>query len=297
MDYNLILSELQQASTFDLFRLQAAIGTLLDDPARLAAIKRELRPGMEITYFDAERTRQLLEDVHGAYNTRINDLLLAALAAVLGEDFCTNRVLIALEGHGREREGCSLDLTRTVGWFTSLTPVTLPAAARGEPGALIGQVKETLRALPSHGVGFGTLRYLSDDSEVRNRLASLPAPQVLFNYLGQLDRNAQASARFQPVEGGLSLSRDPGNRRFYALEVNAMVVGGRLRVEWTCRSSSELGHRTDHLASAYIQHLGALVDHCLNPAAGGFTPSDFAQAGLDQDELDSLLEDLDEGSL
>ena len=272
-------------------------------PTERLSLPPEADPGTvadsctRIVNLDAERTRHLLENVHGAYNTRINDILLAALAMVLGEVLRTDRLLIALEGHGRERQGSALDLSRTVGWFTSLAPVALPTCAGAEPGTLIGRVKETLRTMPSHGIGFGTLRYLSDNKQIRHRLASLPVPDVLFNYLGQLDRNTQAATRFQPVEGGLSLSRDPANQRWYALEVNAMVVAGCLRLEWTCPAETALGDRVDRLASDYVQRLAALVDHCLDPDAGGFTPSDFAQAGLDQDELDSLLEGLDEDSL
>jgi microcystin synthetase protein McyA len=248
-----------------------------------------------VSGLDAGRTRQLLEQIHTAYNTRINDVLLAAFAATLADWQRRDRVLIALEGHGRD--GSELDLSRTVGWFTSLAPVLLPAGGRDSPGDLLRQIKETLRRLPDHGLGHGRLRYLSRDPGVRGRIAALPEPQVLFNYLGQLDRNVLASGRFRPESGGLSLSCGPDNPRLYLLEVNAMVVDGCLRVEWSHHPDAHDTELVERLAAEFLAHLEAIIAHCLDPQAGGATPSDFPDAALDQDELDRLLDDFGEDPL
>jgi hypothetical protein len=92
---------------------------------------------------------------------------------------------VELEGHGREELFEGVDLSRTVGWFTSAFPVLLEVPAGGGAGELLRSVKDQLRAVPARGIGFGILRRLSPDAAVRERLAAIPAPQVNFNYLGQ----------------------------------------------------------------------------------------------------------------
>ena len=138
---------------------------------------------------DAERTRQLLQQAPAAYRTQVNDLLLTALARVLCRWSGQPSALVQLEGHGREALFDEIDLTRTVGWFTSayplrLTPLQVEEAA-GQ-GASIKAIKEQLRAVPHKGLGYGVLRYLADES-CREALAALPLAPVTFNYLGQFD--------------------------------------------------------------------------------------------------------------
>ncbi|WP_312877596.1 amino acid adenylation domain-containing protein [Lentzea indica] len=126
---------------------------------------------------DAETTRALLQDVPGVYRTQINDVLLTALGRVLCRWTGHDRVLVDLEGHGREEFLDGVDLSRTVGWFTTLFPVVL--STFDDWGEALKTVKEDLRAIPLHGLGYGVLRYLTDT--VLDQ-----APQVSFNHLGRL---------------------------------------------------------------------------------------------------------------
>ncbi|MEO9372967.1 condensation domain-containing protein, partial [Pseudomonas aeruginosa] len=128
---------------------------------------------------DAERTRQLLQEAPAAYRTQVNDLLLTALARATCRWSGDASVLVQLEGHGREDLGEAIDLSRTVGWFTSLFPLRLSPVA--ELGASIKRIKEQLRAIPHKGLGFGALRYLGS-AEDRAALAALPSPRITFNY-------------------------------------------------------------------------------------------------------------------
>ncbi len=108
---------------------------------------------------DEERTSRLLHRVSGAYRTQINDVLLAPLGVVLGE-WAGRRVLVDLEGHGREDIGPDIDVSRTVGWFTSLYPLSLYGDG-SDLGVLLKRTKERLREVPRHGHGYGVLRYLA----------------------------------------------------------------------------------------------------------------------------------------
>ncbi|HET9380236.1 MAG TPA: amino acid adenylation domain-containing protein, partial [Streptomyces sp.] len=138
------------------------------------------------TRVDRATTEALLRHVPAVYRTRVNDVLLAALGRVLADWTGTERVTVALEGHGREDD--TLDLSRTVGWFTTQYPVTLaPAGPAGAPdwGATLKAVKERLRAVPRHGLSHEALARLGSPDPAARALRDLPLPQVCFNYHGQ----------------------------------------------------------------------------------------------------------------
>ncbi|MFD0394694.1 condensation domain-containing protein [Streptomyces nogalater] len=108
-------------------------------------------------------------------------------------------VLCELEGHGREDVFTGVRLDRTVGWFTSMYPARLdpgevawPEVVAAGPalGDALKRVKEQLRALPDHGLGYGMLRYLHEPA--RARLSGLPAPRIGFNYLGRFSSGQDA---------------------------------------------------------------------------------------------------------
>ncbi|WP_194791289.1 non-ribosomal peptide synthetase [Pseudomonas sp. UFMG81] len=232
---------------------------------------------------DATRTRQLLQGASTAYRTQVNDLLLAALARSVTQWSGQPDCLVLLEGHGREALFDDLDLSRSVGWFTSLFPVRLNAAEA--PQALIKGVKEQLRAVPDKGVGYGVLRYL--DAEAGAQLAAQAQQGILFNYLGQLDQQFGDDALFGPAGEGSGQAQDPQAPLASALSLEGQVYEGELMLEWRyCRERFDAA-TIERLAEGYGVALNALLDHCL---AGntGVTPSDFPLARLDQAQLDGL---------
>ncbi|HZN06889.1 MAG TPA: amino acid adenylation domain-containing protein, partial [Pyrinomonadaceae bacterium] len=141
-------------------------------------------------------TRALLRDVAQVYGTQINDVLLTALLDAVTHWTGGDAVLIELEGHGREDLFDDVDLSRTVGWFTSAFPVVLEAKAGLSPAAMLQSVRQQLREIPRQGVGYGLLRYVHDDDSVAHEICRLPVPEISFNYLGQLDQVLDGSALF-----------------------------------------------------------------------------------------------------
>ncbi|WP_369690597.1 condensation domain-containing protein [Paenibacillus sp. Mc5Re-14] len=113
-----------------------------------------------------QETRLLLQESHRAYNTEVNDLLLTALGSALYNWSGQKRVLVNLEGHGREAIVPDMDITRTVGWFTSQYPVLLDVDGKAEVGQRIKRVKEDLRHVPHKGIGYGILKYMSSDNAI-----------------------------------------------------------------------------------------------------------------------------------
>ncbi|HEV2150064.1 MAG TPA: amino acid adenylation domain-containing protein [Longimicrobiaceae bacterium] len=239
---------------------------------------------------ETEETRALLQEVPTAYRTQMNDVLLCALAETVGEWTGSSRVRLALEGHGREEEeSAGVDLTRTVGWFTSVYPVVLDTAGTAGPGERLKRVKEQLRAVPRRGIGYGVLRYLGPDAVVRGALAAQPEPEISFNYLGQFDQGLAPAARLRSAVGLRGGEWAPENRRAHALEVNGSISGGCLRVRWTYGEGAHRPETIERLAGRYLDALRGLIAHCREEGAGGYTPSDFPLAGLAQAELDALL--------
>ncbi|WCD83211.1 non-ribosomal peptide synthase/polyketide synthase [Pseudomonas sp. TUM22785] len=236
---------------------------------------------------DRARTRQLLQQAPAAYRTQVNDLLLTALARVVGQWAGQEHVLIQLEGHGREDLFDGIDLSRSVGWFTSLFPVRLSPA----PGLAdtLKRVKEQLRAIPNKGIGFGILRYLGQAAD-REALARLPQPRITFNYLGQFDGSfdSREGALLVPAgeRAGAEQSADAPLDNW--LGVEGQVYDGELELRWTF--SQDMFDEVDirQLADGYGLELQVLVEHCCQADAAGLTPSDVPLAGLDQAQLDSL---------
>ena len=237
----------------------------------------------------AEETRALLGDAHRAYRTRTDELLLCALARTLQRWTGRDAAWVDLEGHGREEIVEGADLSRTVGWFTSFYPLRLRVPAGAGPGEALRAVKEQARAVPDRGVGFGMLRHLSGDAAAREAMAAVPAPAVVFNYLGRFDQEGfAAEGALRPAAEGPGPLRAPRNRRAHLLEVGARVVAGRLEVSWGYSRALHDEATIRGLAERFLDEVRALVEHCLRADAGGYTPSDFPLAGVPQGALDRL---------
>ncbi|HMF55053.1 MAG TPA: amino acid adenylation domain-containing protein [Pyrinomonadaceae bacterium] len=236
-----------------------------------------------------DETRSLLQEVPAVYHTQINDVLLTALVAAFEHWTGESELLLELESHGREELFPGVNLSRTVGWFTSAFPVLLQLDDPVTPGKALRSIKEQLRAIPDNGINYGLLRYMDAQPELAATLRSLPQPGVSFNYLGQVDRMLESASIFGLARTSVGPTRDGRNRRTHLLEVNAGIFDGELRLDWSY--SSELHNDTtiERLAKTFAQALRGIIEHCLSPGAGGYTPSDFPLAKLDQQRLDELL--------
>ena len=235
----------------------------------------------------ADQTRALLQVVPTAYNTQINDVLLTALARAWSRWSGSRTLYTNLEGHGRENLFEDLDISRTVGWFTSIFPVRLELPEGGNkwlPGEALKSVKEQLRQIPQRGIAYGILRYLSVDSG----LSARPEPRMVFNYFGQFDQVLGDSKLFRFAREAAGPWHSPKQRRRHALGVNALVIEGRLEVQWTYSNDLD-PTAVRQLADEFLIGLKELIAHCQSPDALGRTPSDFPLARLDQSTLDRLV--------
>ncbi|WP_240338559.1 condensation domain-containing protein, partial [Pseudomonas cichorii] len=238
------------------------------------------------SWLSKDLTHKLLKVAPAAYRTQVNDLLLTALAQVLCQWSQQPSVLIQLEGHGREDLFDDMDLSRTVGWFSSLFPVKVTPQA--DTGASICGIKEQLRAVPNKGVGYGVLRYLGD-AGFGHELAALPQAQVTFNYLGQFDGsfNERDGALFVPSADSCGHALSEDGPLSNGLSINGQVFNGQLQLDWAFSAEVYQASTIEALAHQYEQALTAVIEHCLN-GQQGVTPSDFPLAALTQVQLDRL---------
>ena len=216
-------------------------------------------------------------------------MLLTALAQAFAAWTGTSQLLLDLEGHGREEILEGVDLSRTVGWFTSVFPVLLDLTESGSVAEAIKAIKEQLRRIPQRGIGYGLLRYLSGNADSAEGLRALPQAEVRFNYLGQFERAIADSPLFElaPESSGPASSKQ--EKRSYLLEVNGLVVQGQLRIVWGYSEQMHKQTTIEQLAQHYLRAIRLLIAHCQSAEAGGYTPSDFPQARLNQHQLDRFM--------
>ncbi|WP_013334574.1 non-ribosomal peptide synthetase [Gloeothece verrucosa] len=235
-----------------------------------------------------EETRGLLQDVPSAYNTQINDILLTALVESFGQWTGENALLVDLEGHGRENLFDDIDLSRTVGWFTTLFPLKLERSQTGKPQETLKTVKEQLRHLPNHGISYGILRYLSKDKEVIYNCEQLIKPQVSFNYLGQFDQVLSATGVLGTVKEWKSDHTSLGYRS-HLLEVSGLIHSHKLEIQFVYSENIHRLETIEQLAKQFMKILRNLIVHCQAIETKSYTPSDFAAAQISQQQLDKFL--------
>jgi non-ribosomal peptide synthase protein (TIGR01720 family) len=241
------------------------------------------------TTLDEAATRQLLTPAQRAYRTKPDELLLAALVQAMTRWTGVPQLMVDVEGHGRDATTGELDLSRTVGWFTTLAPAWLDCSGVDDrdPQQLIKSVKEQLRAMPGHREAYGLARWLREDDLAR-QLSGLPRPAVSFNYLGRLDLGGPDDGWFTLASEPLDAAHHPANPRPYLLDVVVGVQQGRLHLYLAYSSRLHERATIERLAGAYLDALRAIIDHCVSPGAGGPTPSDFPLARVEAPQLDRL---------
>ncbi|MFH8409943.1 amino acid adenylation domain-containing protein [Streptomyces sp. NPDC018019] len=248
---------------------------------------------------------RLVSDATAAFDCSVHELLLTAFALAAADwRQGPDALLVDLEGHGREEFAADLDLSRTVGWFTTLFPVVLDpgcswAQARTDPAALdsaVAMVRSCVRDAARTGLAYGLLRHLNPQSGPV--LAARPAPQFAFNYLGRFDVGgdgdwavaAGTAVLGAPAGGGLAMS--------HAVELDAVLAdhpdGPRLVANWSWPDGLLAEERVAELGRRWFDVLAALVHRARARATGELPLPPLAQGLLfhslyDHDGADPYL--------
>ncbi|MQT12557.1 type I polyketide synthase [Segnochrobactrum spirostomi] len=244
---------------------------------------RDLEGAADLVESHHERTRAepVLGGLSRRYGLQTHESVLALVARAVCR-WAGGPVLLDLESHGREPLDPTIDLSRTIGWFTARYPLATPDLALDDVEGWLKALKEDVRAVPHHGLGYGLLRYA--------RGAPLSArPTVSFNFLGEIGRFGQSGLKL--VRLGAGRERDPKAERPHRLAFNAWQEGGALAI----RCEFGAGHAADSI-DALMAGLRKELDLLGEAAEGGgsvYTPSDFTGIAMSEDELAALVADLD----
>lgn len=233
----------------------------------------------------AEQTELLLRQLPAVYHSQMNDLLLTALAESFRPWTGRESLLVDVEGHGREDIG-AIDVSRTVGWFTTIYPVRLPLKSGATLDASLQSVKNQLRQIPDKGIGYGLLR---------RELTGLPQAgfsqaNVLFNYLGQFDQVVAGSRLFSFAAESVGLWHHAKNRRTHLIEVLARIAGGQLEVQFNFSRNVHSRATVEQIAARYSAALTELINRSSAADAQRWSVADFPLAKLEAAELAGILQ-------
>ncbi|UHA72708.1 non-ribosomal peptide synthetase [Paenibacillus sp. 481] len=231
---------------------------------------------------DRSKSQLLRAEAHWAFQTEINDLLLTALSRAICDFAQVSEYVVVMENHGRHAE--SLDLSRTVGWFTSMYPLKLgfPSDDMGEQ---IKRIKEQFRSVPNNGVGYGVLRYLNDAwLEDKREMVELR-----FNYLGQFNQEFNNELfRFSEMSSVGEIGES--NTMATKMDLNCYMMNDVFHVELGYNGLAYQEETMQALVDSFIHQLMSIVDFSVAQEEVQYTPSDFEAAELDQESLDLLFE-------
>ncbi|MFT5822227.1 MAG: amino acid adenylation domain-containing protein, partial [Crocinitomix sp.] len=240
---------------------------------------------VESFQLDKATTELLQTQVHAIYKTEINDILLTCLGRAIDEVFEVDKVLLQLEGHGREDLFNDIDISRTVGWFTAAFPFVLDVSTSSKTETNLINVKEALRTIPTKGIGYGVLKYLTENS-----LPQIDAPVVSFNYLGDFGSQAgnQENSLFEYSDEAIGANIAKENENRSILDLAGVLVIGELNL--SIRYSSKRFEQAiiQELALAYKNNLQDLIETLARRTDSILTPSDLSFKGLTIAELSTV---------
>ncbi len=243
--------------------------------------------------FNENETEIILKELPENLRATINEVLLSALAAALVRWIGKRSFHIAMEGHGREHLFDDVDVSRTLGWFTTMYPVFLDMGNAAAPEDIVKQVKNQVRAIPRNGIGFGLLKYVSTPS-IKERLHHLTGAPISFNYLGQFDQALPNNVPIAPAMENTGPDRARENHRVHLVDITGGVRGGKM--EFMVSYSSDMFH--PDTIRAFVRYFKEAVQEIIqfvqNPEKNVLTSSDFPLADLDDDKLSNLLNKLKE---
>ncbi|TRX32539.1 amino acid adenylation domain-containing protein [Flavobacterium sp. ZT3R18] len=232
---------------------------------------------------DKDITELLQTQIHDVYSTEINDVLLTGLGLALQDVFGLDRSVIKVEGHGREDIVEDVDISRTIGWFTTVYPFVLRLSGSDSLNTLV-QIKESLRKIPQKGIGYGMLKYLTSDFQ------SNLVPSIEFNYLGDFGDNASNSSDslFSYSSEYIGSGNSALNESEVKLIISGMLVSGRLSMNISFSCGLYDNTTIQNLADSYQKNLTVLIEDLSSVKESRLTPSDLTYKDLSIGDLSRI---------
>ena len=235
------------------------------------------------------QTTLLLGKANHCYNTASTDIILTALGLAIKKTFGLDHLYLTLEGHGRENITSDIDVSRTIGWFTAQYPVLLDISYARNTARQIKEIKETLRKVPNHGIGYGILKYLTQDIPSQ-KTTNQSQPQIIFRYTPPSSTPINPLSSFQLAPEFIGYTRSLHSEREYELEINGKTSNNCLSITVSYNSTHfkpETITTFTHFFQSQLQHI---ITFCAAKENREPTPSDFTYKELTIDSLQQVLE-------
>ncbi|MBL6449162.1 amino acid adenylation domain-containing protein [Fulvivirga sp. 29W222] len=233
-----------------------------------------------------EETENLTTKVGKAFNTEINDILLAALSLAVYRHFGLSQVAVAMESHGREELFSDININRTIGWFTNIYPVVLEVNDANDLSRYIKNIKEQMRHIPNKGLGYGLARYLAPEEAPENQWDI--KPQMSFNYLGQMDA-AVDNWSFGIASESYGATQSPENERDYVLEVTGAITDGELDMAVIYGARQFKPETMNLFMKHYQEALTEIIALCTEKKSTDITPSDLGYKNISMEQLENFF--------
>ena len=240
-----------------------------------------------------ESTEKLLQHANSRYGTKITELLLAAFNLTLRELLGAGTVYVDLDLHGRIDTGPNLEISDTVGWFTSLFPFPIQISDKKDLAETIKSTKESVRTIPDDGLGYGVLRYLQNNAQL---IELAPKSSFSFNYLGQFSMLDALDQGFSIATENTGSGKSGNLERETLVDILGSVQDGSLRFKWTYSEKLHKRQTIKELSGLYVQQLERVIEHCSSAEGRVYTPSDFPLLDIEQSDLDSVLSQIERDS-
>lgn len=232
-----------------------------------------------------ELTEDALNDlttkVHEVYNLELNEALIIALVITLKAFANEKDIVIELERHGREAINDYIDVSRTVGWFTSMYPAYFSIDDKNFESC-IKSLKEQYRNIPEKGFNYSILKYL------KKELTGRENRHIRFNYLGNFDSLIdKKSLNLSNIKFSLDSSKE--NALTALIDIDAMIINKKLKLSFTYSRNRFEEETMQRFINSYLDTLRLMLEECADKDYREFTPSDFAAADISQEDLDFLF--------
>ncbi len=249
-----------------------------------ASKRTENNTGSIALSLSTDETDLLLTSSNFAYNTKINDLLLTGLSIAINKWKGLSCILIDVEGHGREDLFEDIDVSRTIGWFTTIYPLLLDLDSTSPLSVQIQLIKEQVRKIPNNGFDFLVAKYLSGQGSIANT----PDAEIMFNYLGQFDHTVADLNYLSFAKEEVGAWHGSRNHCTHDFEFLGWIRQGRLQFSIHYNLNTYSQAEIQSLATAFQQSLIAIVEHCNSVKTVSYTPSDFSLISVSQHELNHI---------
>ncbi len=244
--------------------------------------------------FPSEKTEKIIKDVTKNLNTEVKEILISSLIRAYSRISGKRVIPLTMEGHGREDIFDDVDISRTIGWFTSLFPIVFDLGESISPSESLKNIKQTLRSIPQNGLSYSILKYLNNN--INN--GDLPhLSEICFNYLGVFSNRKQLNNHIFVASENKGSERNDLNQRPFQIDISCSIVDGELKINWIYNSNKFSDNYMNELSNNFMDELEKIIDSSLTDSQI-YIASDFVEGDEDlaENDLDSILSELGEGA-